>query len=76
MLLNDKDFLIKLGNAIAKKAKGKFKSNVEFANVCNVNESTIRRILRGEQNISIKVLKRICEALEIEISDLLKEVGC
>ncbi len=76
MLLNDKDFLIKLGNAIAKKAKVKFKSNVEFANVCNVNESTIRRILRGEQNISIKVLRRICEALEIEMSGLLKEVGC
>jgi len=75
-MLNDKDFLIKLGDVIAQNAKTKFKSNVEFANVCNVNESTIRRILRGEQNISIKVLKRICEAIEIEISDLLKEVGC
>jgi len=76
MLLNDKDFLIKLGNAIAKKAKVKFKSNVEFANVCNINESSIRRILRGEQNISMKVLKRICEALEIKVSDLLIEIGC
>jgi len=48
---------------------------VEFANVCDVNESTIRRILQGKQNISIKVLKRICEALDIKMSDLLKEVG-
>lgn len=71
----EKDILVKLGDYIGKRAKTKFKSNVEFANVCDVNESTIRRILRGEQNISIKVLKRICEALEIKTSDLLKEIG-
>ena len=71
----EKDILIKLGNHIGKKAKTKFKSNVEFANVCNVNESTIRRVLNGEQNISIKVLKCICEALDIKLSELLKEIG-
>ena len=73
-MAKEKDVLIKIGDSIGKKAKTKFKSNVEFANVCDVNESTIRRILRGEQNISIKVLKRICEALEIKMSDLLNEV--
>lgn len=71
----EKDILVKIADYIEKRAKIKFKSNVEFANVCDVNESTIRRILRGEQNISIKVLKRICEALEIKTSDLLKEIG-
>lgn len=71
----ERDVLVKIGDYIGKEAKAKFKSNVEFANVCDVNESTIRRILRGEQNISIKVLKRICEALEIKMSDLLKETG-
>ena len=71
----EKDILVKLSDFIGKKAKVKFKSNVEFANVCNVNESTIRRILLGEQNISIKVLKRICEALDLKMSDLLKEIG-
>lgn len=71
----ENDFLIKLGTCISKKAKEKFKSNVELANVCNVNESTIRRILLGEQNVSIKVLKRLSEALDIKMSDLLKEIG-
>ena len=71
----EKEMLTKLGDYVGRKAKKKFKSNVEFANVCNVNESTIRRILQGEQNISINVLKRICEALEIKMSDLLKEIG-
>jgi len=71
----DKDILISLGDFIGKKAKAKFKSNVEFANVCDVSEGTIRRILSGKQNISFKVLKRICEALDISISDLMKEIG-
>lgn len=71
----DKDILVKLGESIRKKAKNKYKSNVELANVCDVAESTIRRIIAGEQNISINVLKRICEALDIKMSDLLKEAG-
>ena len=71
----EKDILVKIGDYIGKRAKTKFNSNVEFANVCDVNESTIRRILRGEQNLSIKILKKICEALEIKPSDLLKEIG-
>jgi DNA-binding Xre family transcriptional regulator len=71
----EKDVLVKLADNIGKRAKVKFKSNVEFANVCDLNESTIRRILQGQQNISIKALKRICEALEIKMSDLLKETG-
>lgn len=71
----DKDILVAIGDYIGKKAKVKYKSNVEFANVCDVSEGTIRRILQGKQNLSIKVLKRVCEALDIRLSDLLKEVG-
>lgn len=71
----DKDILTGIGDYIGKKAKAKFKSNVEFANMCDVSEGTIRRILLGKQNISLKVLKKICEALDIKMSDLLKETG-
>jgi len=71
----EQDILIKIGDYLNKKSKLKFKSNVEFANVSNVDEKTIRRILQGEQNISVKVLKRICDALDIKISELLKDVG-
>jgi DNA-binding Xre family transcriptional regulator len=74
-MAKEKDILIKLADSIGKRAKTKFLSNVEFANVCDVNESTIRRILQGKQNISVKVLKKICEALDIKMSDLLRETG-
>ncbi|MCG3165162.1 MAG: hypothetical protein POELPBGB_00924 [Bacteroidia bacterium] len=69
------DILVKIGDLVRKKAKAKFKSNVEFANVADVNEATIRRILQGEQNLSIKILKKVCQALEVKVSDLLRETG-
>lgn len=71
----EKDILVKIGNYLQKKAKAKFKSNVEFANVCDVDEKTIRRIFLGEQNLSIQVLKRICEALNVKLADLFKEIN-
>jgi transcriptional regulator with XRE-family HTH domain len=74
-MAKEQDILAKAGDYIRKKAKLKFKSNVEFAYACEVDEKTIRRIFRGEQNLSIKVLKRICEALDIKLSDLFKEIG-
>ncbi len=74
-MAKEKDILVKLGEVIQKKAAQKYSSNVEFANVCDVAESTIRRILAGQQNISVKVLKRICEALDIKPSELLRETG-
>jgi transcriptional regulator with XRE-family HTH domain len=71
----EEDILVKLGKLIQKKTKAKgFKSNVEFGNVCNLAESTIRRILLGKQNVSIKVLEKICDVLDIKLSELFKEL--
>jgi len=74
-MAKEKDMLVKLGAHIGRIAQKKYASNVEFANVCDVAESTIRRILAGEQNVSLKVLRRICDALDIKMSDVLKEIG-
>jgi transcriptional regulator with XRE-family HTH domain len=74
-MAKEKDILQEIGDYLRKKAKAKFKTNVELASACDVDEKTIRRVFRGEQNISIKVLKRICEPLGVKLSDLLKEVG-
>ena len=68
-------FLSKLGDYMRKRAKTKFKSNVEFGDACDVNESSIRRVFAGKQNISIQILERMCEALDIKMSDMLKELG-
>ena len=68
-------FLVKLGMVISERAKPKFKSNLEFASACDIDEKSIRRILKGEQNISIIIFMKICSALEIKMSELLSEVN-
>ena len=53
----------------------KFKTKLEFAAAADVEETTIRRVLKGEQNISIKLLQQICNAIDIKLSDLFNEIG-
>jgi DNA-binding Xre family transcriptional regulator len=71
-----KDLLLgKIGDYLRKKAKTKYKSNVEFGDACNVAEGSIRRIYAGKQNLSFKMLERMCEALDVKMSEMLKELG-
>lgn len=67
--------LTRLGKNISKLASKKYGSNVEFANVCNVSEATVRRVIAGKQNLSLNLLQRICEALEVQMTDLLRDSG-
>lgn len=69
------EFLIQLGNNINARAKAKFKTNLEFASACEIDETSIRRILKGKQNFSIKIFLKICTALDIKMSELLSEVN-
>lgn len=49
----------------------KFNGNKsEFARASQCTETTIRRVLRNEQGITINLLLRLCVALEIEVSEL------
>jgi transcriptional regulator with XRE-family HTH domain len=68
------DQLIQLGLLIKSKAEIKFKSNLEFASVCDIDEKSIRRILKGKQNFSIMIFAKIANALGIKMSDLLSEI--
>lgn len=67
------EFLMRLGKIIEGKAKTKYKSKLEFASACDIDEKSIRRILKGEQNFSIQIFSKICSALEIKMSELLFE---
>jgi len=69
------DFLPKLGLIINERAKAKFKSNLEFASACDIDEKSIRRILKGQQNFSINIFLKICIALNIKMSELLAEAN-
>ena len=68
------DLLQKIGLIIQSKAKTKFKNNLEFASACDIDETSIRRIYLGKQNFSIFIFSKICNALDIKMSELLSEV--
>lgn len=50
-------------------------SKLDFAIACDVDEKTIRRILKGEQNISIEILIKIADALKTKPSLLLQKIS-
>ena len=66
--------LIQIGIILKIKAKTKFKSNLEFASACDIDEKSIRRIFNGKQNFSITIFSKICNALNIKMSEILKEI--
>lgn len=67
--------LQRLGELISEKSKTKFKSNLDFAVSCDIDEKSIRRILKGKQNFSIQIFSKICASLEIKMSELLSEIN-
>jgi len=64
-----------IANIIERERTKKFKSKVEFTAAANIDESTYRKIGKGKQNITIKMLIKICSVLDITPSEVLKEVG-
>ncbi|WP_258542853.1 helix-turn-helix domain-containing protein [Parvicella tangerina] len=52
-----------------------YSSKLAFAGAADVDEKTIRRILKGQQNISIEIFVKICAAIHISPSELLKSIG-
>jgi transcriptional regulator with XRE-family HTH domain len=73
--LMSEEQLSRLGKLIGERAKLRFKSNLEFASACDIDEKSIRRILNGKQNFSITIFSKICAALGVKMSELLSEIG-
>jgi transcriptional regulator with XRE-family HTH domain len=72
--LMSEEQLSRLGKLIGERAKSRFKSNLEFASACDIDEKSIRRILNGKQNFSITIFSKICAVLGMKMSELLSEV--
>jgi len=45
-----------------------------LAGVVGVEEITIRRLRKGQQNVSIEILSKLCLALDIKLSDIFKKM--
>ena len=68
----EKEYLYQLGKKIENLYRGKELSQNQFAQMVGCDNRTIRRIIRGEQNMSILLIKRISNSLDIELNELLK----
>ncbi len=69
-----KEILEKLATEIQSRYQERYPSKLEFSYAADVDERTIRRILKGDQNMSILLLHQICIALDTNISELFRSI--
>lgn len=69
------NILSKFGNKIQILRKTKNLSQEEFAHLCGLHRTYIGMIERGEKNITLKNIEKLSRALDINISDLLKDLN-
>jgi transcriptional regulator with XRE-family HTH domain len=67
------NYRITLGKNISKLRKEKGLSQEKFAEACNLHRTYIGAVERGERNITIDNIEKICMALEIDIKQLFEE---
>ena len=71
MTPKDSKYLLQLGLKLEKLYRSKFESQNQFSEKAGVDNRTIRRIVRGECDPRLTTLKKISDALEISISELI-----
>lgn len=62
--------MVAFGKRIREVRKGKGISQERLAEIAGIDRSYMGNIERGEKNITLKKAYEICDALEIEIQDL------
>ncbi len=67
----DKQFLIFLGQKIRKEREKKGISQEQFGKLAKFHRTYIGMIERGEKNITIFNLRKIAEALNLNVKDLI-----
>jgi len=70
--MSDPQFLIQLGSRIKEIRTKKSMQQHELAAMCNFEKASMSRIESGQTNVTILTLKKICIALEVQLSDFFK----
>lgn len=65
--MTEQEFLNKLGKTIAKMRKAKGFSQNELCAIMNMEKSNLSAIENGRQNASALTLKRIADAMQVEV---------
>ncbi|HWB61906.1 MAG TPA: helix-turn-helix transcriptional regulator [Chitinophagales bacterium] len=70
--MEDPEFLAKLGSQIKKIRTAKNMSQLKLAAACNFEKASMSRIESGQTNATILTLRKISDALEVPVSELLR----
>ena len=73
--MTDPKFLEQLGSKIRELRKAKDLTQNELAMQCNFEKASLSRIESGKTNMTILTLRRICNALQIDFSQLFVETN-
>ena len=69
--MKDKDYLILIGKNISRIRKEQLITIKELGFRCDIEKSNLIPIEKGRINVTIKTLVKICNALDIELKDLI-----
>ncbi|MEA3495643.1 MAG: helix-turn-helix transcriptional regulator [Bacteroidota bacterium] len=69
------DILHKFGDRIQSLRKDKKLSQEDFAHICGLHRTYIGMIERGEKNITLKNIEKLAKALNMDISEIMKELN-
>jgi transcriptional regulator with XRE-family HTH domain len=70
----NKEYLKKIGNRIRTIRKEKHLKQIELGYRCDLDKQAMSRIELGDTNPTILTLKKIADALEIDVSELLLNI--
>jgi len=70
LIVEEKEFQIKLGQHIAKLRKQKNISQVNFAYMLDKEKQNYNKIEKGKSNTTLRTLYKIAALLEVSVKDL------
>ena len=73
-MISKKEILIKFGERVRELRKEKGLSQESLANQSDIDRTYISDIEKGERNISLKIIERLSETLQISLSELFKKI--
>ena len=68
--MTDEEFLQALGGNIRRLRKAQGRTMLDIGSKVNLEESAIQRIEKGRANSTIKTIRKVAEALEVDFQDL------
>lgn len=70
----EKEIRVKFGKTLRRLRKNHGISQETFADKCDLHRTYISDIERGERNVSLENIEKIAKVLNIQISELFREV--